>query len=147
MAVDKLGYSYYFFTRDYKKFLFAGRSWVGGVLPEDKRRAGHSLPALLDGIKDPEIKGHADAAVDLHVRKIINFGTYGYFTVFKTYFAYSKHLESFGLDSHICVPGINAFGGDPDNGIKVLVADAGISGLLYALPESGDRLSLFMIDI
>ena len=35
----------------------------------------------------------------------------------------------------------------PKNFIKVLTADAGISGLLYALPESGDQLNLFMIDI
>lgn len=147
MTVDKHGYAYYFFTRDYKKFAFAGRVWVGGVLPEDPGAKEAAITELLQGIKDPDVKGHADAAVDPHVKRIINFGTYGYFSVFKSYFAYSKHLESFGLDSHICVPGMNIFNGNADNGVKVLAADAGISGLLYALPESGDQLSLFMIDI
>lgn len=42
---------------------------------------------------------------------------------------------------------MNLFNGNADNSVKVLMADAGISGLLYALPESGDQLALFMIDI
>jgi hypothetical protein len=43
MALDRIGYAYYFFSRDYRKFFYAGRVWVGGVLPED----GNSL-ALIE---------------------------------------------------------------------------------------------------
>ena len=35
MALDRLGYAYYYFTRDYKKFFFTNRVWIGGVLPKD----------------------------------------------------------------------------------------------------------------
>ena len=37
MIVDKLGYAYYFFTRDNKKFFFNARVWVGGVLAKNEQ--------------------------------------------------------------------------------------------------------------
>ena len=42
---------------------------------------------------------------------------------------------------------MNLFGGNSNNGIKGLVADVAISGLVYVLPESGDQINLFMIEI
>ena len=143
MAVDPIGYAYYFFTRDNKKFFFSGRVWIGGAYSSD----GQSVESRISQLQDESVLANAKAAIDPTVKKIVNFGTYGYFTVFQSYFAYSRHLEPFSLDSHICVPGMNLFKGDINNGIKDLVADVAISGLVYVLPESGDQISLFMIEI
>lgn len=39
------------------------------------------------------------------------------------------------------------FNSDKTNAIKVIAADVSISGLVYVMPDSGDQLNLFMIEI
>ena len=39
------------------------------------------------------------------------------------------------------------FNSDKNNAIKVIAADVSISGLVYVMPDSGDQLNLFMIEI
>ena len=56
-------------------------------------------------------------------------------------------MESYGLDSHICIPGFNLFKDNLENGIKVIIADVSISGLVYVMPSSGDQINIFMIEI